>query len=84
MKVDKEIEEPRKKRYFMMQFICNECKKSHRLHKLDTDFMGRLHCTHCKSKTFEIKKQFVTEDRFHNLCGKDRIVMQEITRIKYH
>lgn len=84
MRENKDFDNPTKKRFFLMLFICETCEKSHRLHKLETDFMGRLHCTHCKGKNFEIKKQFVTEDRFHNLSGKKRIIMQEITRVKYH
>jgi len=78
-----DIESIGKERHFLMNFICEECNQSHRLHKLESDWMGRLHCKRCNCRYFEIKKQYVTEAHFRALGGKDRVVMREITKINY-
>lgn len=70
-----------KPRHFLLEIICESCEKSHRLHELKDDFMGRLYCTHCNCRNFKIQKRFVSEAKYNNLNGKDRIVLKEITRV---
>lgn len=75
-----DIPEPR---HFLLEIVCEQCEKSHRLHELKDDFMGRLYCIHCNCRNFKIQKRLVTEAKYKGLSGKDRIVFKEITRVKW-
>ena len=78
-----EVPEIGKERHFLLEFICEECEKTHRLHQLNNDFMGRMHCIYCNFGYFRIQKRFVTEAKYNNLNGKDRVVLTEITKVKW-
>lgn len=79
-----QVSEIGQQRHFLLEIICESCEKTHRLHELKSDFMGRLYCTHCNCKNFRIQKRFVTEAKYNTLNGKERIVLTEIVRVKWN
>lgn len=71
-------------RYFLLNMICEGCNKTNRIHELDNDFIGYLHCPNCKCRDFKLKKQFVSESHFTALKGEERVVLTEITKRRSH
>ena len=74
-KIKKIVKKPKIiRQYFVIEFECDICAKSHRLKELKIDPIHKFHCIYCGSLTFRINKRRIGDT---SIPGENNIIMIE-------